>query len=89
MHETKALEIIIRSHTSKVVFNVISCQTNLIIIGLYWFVLHNPQLHSHMKNFHFEATREEVSKCKGLLIGLFSESQDSHLGVLKDGPKFD
>jgi hypothetical protein len=89
MHETKALEIIIRSHTNKVVFNVISSQTNLIIIGLYRFVLHNPQLHSHMRNFHFEAPREEVSKCKGLLIGLFGENQDSHLGALKDDPKFD
>jgi hypothetical protein len=42
-----------------------------------------------MKNFHFEASREEVSKCKALLISLFGESQDSHLGALKDDPKFD
>ncbi len=42
-----------------------------------------------MRNFHFEAPREEVSKCKGLLIGLFGENQDSHLGALKDDPKFD
>jgi hypothetical protein len=33
-HETKALDINIEMHTSKVAFNVISSPTNLIIIGL-------------------------------------------------------
>ncbi len=41
-HETKALNIIIGTHTSKVAFNVISSPTNLIVIGLSWFILHNP-----------------------------------------------
>jgi hypothetical protein len=40
MHDTKALTVIIESHSSKVVFNVISSSTNPIIIGLSWFVLH-------------------------------------------------
>jgi hypothetical protein len=42
MHEIKELEITIGSHTSKVVFNVISSPTNPTIIGLFWFILHNP-----------------------------------------------
>jgi hypothetical protein len=41
-HETKALDITIRTHTSKVAFNVISSSTNPIVIGLSWFILHNP-----------------------------------------------
>ncbi len=41
-HETKVLMVTIRSHSNKVVFNVISYLTNLIIIGLSWFILHNP-----------------------------------------------
>jgi len=40
-HETKALDII-GTHTSKVAFNVISSSTNPIVIGLSWFILHNP-----------------------------------------------
>jgi hypothetical protein len=41
-HETKALDITIRIHTSSVAFNVIPSPTNLIVIGLSWFILHNP-----------------------------------------------
>jgi hypothetical protein len=43
----------------------------------------------HLRNFDFEAPREEVSKCKALPIGWFGESQDYHLGALKYYPKFD
>jgi hypothetical protein len=35
------LEITIGSHTSKVVFNVISSLTNPTITGLFWLNLHN------------------------------------------------
>jgi hypothetical protein len=55
MHKTKALTIIIRSHRSKIVFNVISSPTNLIIVGLSWLILHNPQGDYKMKSFHFES----------------------------------
>ncbi len=44
MHETKALNIIIEMHTSKVTFNVISSLTNPIVIGLSWLILHNPRV---------------------------------------------
>jgi hypothetical protein len=40
-HETKALDIIIETHTNKVAFNVISSSTNPIVLGLSWFILHN------------------------------------------------
>jgi hypothetical protein len=42
MHETKALNITIEKHTSKVAFNVISSPTNPIVIEFSWFILHNP-----------------------------------------------
>ncbi len=32
------------AHTSKIIFNVISFLRNLIIIGLFWLVLHSPQM---------------------------------------------
>jgi hypothetical protein len=43
-HETKPLDVTIGFHTNKLVFNVISSPRNLVIIGLSWFVLHNPQM---------------------------------------------
>jgi hypothetical protein len=43
-HETKPLDVTIGSHTSKVLFNVISSPRNLVIIGLSWLVLHNPRV---------------------------------------------
>jgi hypothetical protein len=54
MHETKALDITIGMHTSKVTFNVISVVTNPIVIGLSWLILHNLQVDWHTKNLHFD-----------------------------------
>jgi hypothetical protein len=54
--------VIIGSHNSKVFFNVISSLTNPIIIGLSWFILHNPQVDWKMKSFHFESVNESTSK---------------------------
>ncbi len=41
-HETKLLDVIISSHTSKVVFNVISSPKDHVITRLSWLILHNP-----------------------------------------------
>ncbi len=43
-HETKALDFTFGFHTNKVVFNVISFLRNLVIIGLFWLALYNPQM---------------------------------------------
>ncbi len=61
-HETKTLIIIIGSHSSKVVFNVISSPTNPIIIGLSWLILHNHQMDWKMKCLHFESINETTPK---------------------------
>jgi hypothetical protein len=63
-HETKPLNVTIGSHTNKVVFNVISSLRNPIIIGLSWFILHNPQVDSHMKSLHFETPQHEALMCE-------------------------
>jgi hypothetical protein len=76
MHRTKALEITIGSHWSKVIFNVIPSSTNRIVIGLFQFILHNLQMDWHKKSFHFEVPKEETWKCKALPIGWFGENQD-------------
>jgi hypothetical protein len=43
-HETKALNVAIGFHISKVIFNVISSSKNLVIIRLFWLALRNPQV---------------------------------------------
>jgi hypothetical protein len=43
-YETKPLDVTIGSHTSKVVFNVISSPKNIVIIRLSWLVPHNPRM---------------------------------------------
>jgi hypothetical protein len=61
-HETKALMVTIRSHSNKIVFNVISYLKNLVIIGLSWFILHNLQVDWKMNSFHFELVNETTPK---------------------------
>ncbi len=48
-HETKPLDVTIGSHTSKVVFNVISSPRNLVNIGLSWLVPYNPWMDWHTR----------------------------------------
>jgi hypothetical protein len=60
-HETKPLDVTIGSHTSKVIFNVISSLRNHVIIGLPWVVLHNLQVDYHTRSFHFETPQHTRS----------------------------
>ncbi len=80
MHETKALDIIIETHTNKVAFNVISSPTNPIVIGLSWFILHNPWVDYHTKSFHFDVSQKITSKCeKPTSKNIISEGEDYHM----------
>jgi len=77
IHDTKALTVIIESHSSKVVFNVISSSTNPIIIGLSWFVLHNPQVDCKMKSLHFELVNETTQKYEAFPTSTLDFERDS------------
>jgi hypothetical protein len=59
-YETKALDVTI-------LFNVISSSKNLVVIGLFWFVLHNPQMDWHTRNFHFETPQHEALECEAFV----------------------
>jgi hypothetical protein len=86
MHETKELEITIGSHTSKVVFNVISSPINPTIIGYFcsfytireWIGIQRVFILKHQKKKH-----QNVKLC------LFGENQDYHLGALEDDLRSD
>ncbi len=66
MHETKNLDITIEMHACKVAFNVISSTTNLIVIGLSWLILHNPQVDWHTKSLHFDVPHRVTSNWEKL-----------------------
>ncbi len=76
MHELKTLTITIKSHSSKVIFNVISSLTNLIIIGLSWFILHNPWMDYKMGNLHFELINEITPKYEVFPTSMLDSEHD-------------
>jgi hypothetical protein len=82
-HETKALDVTIGSHTNKVVFNVISSPKNLVIIGLSWLALHNPQVDWHMTSLHFETPRHKALEYETLINNMQNLKQKENL----DGTK--
>ncbi len=88
-HETKALEITIKLHSSKIVLNVISSSANPIIIGLSWFILHNPLMDWHTKSLHFQTPKENTLKCKVFFLNMFEKDHDYHLGLFRDNLKSD
>jgi hypothetical protein len=68
--------VIIGSHNNKVFFNVTSSLTNPIIVGLSWFVLHNPRVDWKMRSFHFEFLNETKSKCEVFLTSTLDFEHD-------------
>jgi hypothetical protein len=79
-HETKALDITIDMHISKVAFYVISSTTNPIVIGLSWFILHNPQVDWHIRNLHFDVLHKISLNCeKPTSKNVINEGKDYHL----------
>jgi hypothetical protein len=74
--KTKALDVAIGSHTNKVIFNVISSPKNLVIIGLFWLALCNPQMDWHKRNLHFETLKHETPECETFIISMFGEIYD-------------
>jgi hypothetical protein len=41
MEETQSLEVILGDQVSHIVFNIIQCPANPVVLGLPWFELHN------------------------------------------------
>jgi hypothetical protein len=44
MEETQPLEVMLGDQVSHVVFNIIQCPANPVVLGLPWFELHNPDV---------------------------------------------
>ncbi len=65
------------SHNSKVVFNVISSPTNLTIIGLSRFILHNPRMDWKTKSFYFESINKTTIKYEAFPTSTLDSEHDS------------
>jgi hypothetical protein len=44
MEETQSFEVMLGDQLSHVVFNIIQCPANLVVLGLPWSELHNPDV---------------------------------------------
>jgi len=75
-HETKALNVTIGFHISKVVFNVISFIRNIIIIGLFWLALYNLRMDWHTKSLHFETPKHEAMECETFIRSMHGKNED-------------
>jgi len=73
------LTIINKLCSSKVVFNVISFPTNLIIIGLSWFISHNLKMNWKTRTLHFELVNKTRPKYKAFPTSMLDSKHDSHM----------
>jgi hypothetical protein len=85
--QTKVLVITIGSHFNKIIFNVISSVTNLIIIGLSWFTLYNPWMDWHTKNIILNHWMMKHWNARPLFLIIFGVDHDYHMDVFKRGYK--
>jgi hypothetical protein len=44
VEETQLLEVMLGDQVSHIVFNIIQCPANSVVLGLPWFELHNPDV---------------------------------------------
>ncbi len=82
--EIEAFKVTIGLHTSKFVFNVISCQKNSIIIELPWLPFHNSQVDWHTRSFHFETLKHKALEYEVLNMSMFNKTHVDVHCALKD-----
>ncbi len=82
-HETRSLDVTTNSHTSKVVFNEISFLKNLVIIELFWLILHNLRVDCHMRSLHFETPQHEALECETFVRSMQNLKQMEDLNGIK------
>jgi hypothetical protein len=60
----------------KIIFNVISSLTNLIIIGLSWLILHNLKVDWKTTNLHFESINKTTLKYEAFPTRMLDSKRD-------------
>jgi hypothetical protein len=57
MEEIQPLEIMLRDQVSHVVFNIIQCPANPVVLGLPWFELNNPDVDWSFQRIFFKSKK--------------------------------
>ena len=67
--ETEPLEVALENQVSRVVFNIICCPTNPVVLGLPWFELHNPEIDWRSRKVSSRPSTQNQKQLKPLFLG--------------------
>jgi hypothetical protein len=69
MEETQPLEVMLVDQGSHVVFNIIQCPTNLVVLGLPWFELHNTNIDWSLQRIFSKSKNKNKKYIQPLILG--------------------
>jgi hypothetical protein len=69
MEETQPLEVMLGDQVSHVVFNIIQCPTNPVVLGLLWFELHNPNIDWSLRRISPKTKNKRKKYIQHLILG--------------------
>jgi hypothetical protein len=69
MEEIQPLEVMLGDQVSHVVFNIIQCPTNPVVLGLPWFELHNPDINWSLWRISPKSKKKKKKYIQPLLLG--------------------
>ena len=69
IEETEPLEVILENHISHIVFNIIQCPSNPIVLGLPWFELHNPSIDWSSQKISLKVKQKAKKSLRPLFLG--------------------
>jgi hypothetical protein len=69
MEETQPLEVILGDQVSHVVFNIIQCPANPVVLGLPWFELHNLDIDWNLQRISSKSKNKKKKYIQLLILG--------------------
>jgi hypothetical protein len=69
MEETQPLEVMLGDQVSHVVFNIIQCPANPVVLGLPWFELHNPDIDLSLRRISPKSKTKKKKYIQPLIHG--------------------
>jgi hypothetical protein len=68
MEETQPLEVMLGDQVSHIVFNIIQCPANLVVLDLLWFELYNPDIDWNLRKISSKS-RNKLKNIQPLILG--------------------
>ena len=69
MEETQPLEVMLRDQVSHIVFNIIQCPRNPVVLGLPWFEIHNPDVDWSLQRISSKSKNKKIKYIQPLILG--------------------